>query len=95
VLFHFSGFFLGGNYQWAAVIVTHASSFIYILSNVVKNAFEGIAIGKDFNILCFVRIKDPRGLYYKTFYSHNLRIFVISQSVCVWQAFPAMSNVCG
>jgi hypothetical protein len=29
------------------------------------------------------------GLYYKTFYGHNLQIFVISWSVCPWQAFPA------
>jgi hypothetical protein len=25
----------------------------------------------------------------------NLQIFVISLSVCPWQAFPALSNVCG
>ncbi len=31
---------------------------------------------------------------YKTFYCCNLRIFVISQSGCPWQAFPALSNVC-
>ncbi len=35
------------------------------------------------------------GLYYKTYYGRNLRIFVISLSVCPWQAFPAWSNVCG
>ncbi len=29
-----------------------------------------------------------------TFYDGKLRIFVISQSVCPWQAFPAQSNVC-
>ncbi len=28
-------------------------------------------------------------LYYKTFYVRNLRIFVMSYSVCPWQAFPA------
>ncbi len=31
---------------------------------------------------------DRRGMYYKTFYNHNLQIFVISYSVCPWQAFP-------
>ncbi len=31
---------------------------------------------------------NTKGLYLKTFYSHNLRIYVISQSVCPWQAFP-------
>ncbi len=36
-----------------------------------------------------------RGLYNKTFYGRNLQIFVISQSVCLLQAFPAQSNVCG
>ncbi len=30
-----------------------------------------------------------RGMYCKTFYGCKLRIFVISQSVCLWQAFPA------
>jgi hypothetical protein len=29
------------------------------------------------------------GQRYKTFSGRNLRIFVISQSVCPWQAFPA------
>jgi hypothetical protein len=32
---------------------------------------------------------DTRGLYYKTFYGRNLQIFVISYSVCPWQAFQA------
>jgi hypothetical protein len=35
------------------------------------------------------------GECYKTFYSRNLRIFVISQCVCPWQAFPVWSLVCG
>ncbi len=30
---------------------------------------------------------------YKTFYVRNLQVFLISQSVCPWQAFPAQSNV--
>ncbi len=29
------------------------------------------------------------------FFVPNLRIFVISQSVCPWQAFPVQYNVCG
>jgi hypothetical protein len=29
------------------------------------------------------------GLYYKTYFGRNLRIFVISYSVCPWQVFPA------
>ncbi len=36
---------------------------------------------------------DQTGLgpvYYKTFYGRILRIFVISCSVCPWQAFPAL-----
>ncbi len=37
----------------------------------------------------------PCGRYYKTFYGRKLRIFVISQSVCPSQAFPAQSNMCG
>ncbi len=35
-----------------------------------------------------------QGLYYKTFFGRNLRIIMISQSVCIWQAFTAQSNVC-
>ncbi len=31
----------------------------------------------------------PRGQCFKTFYGRNLRIFIKSQSVCPWQAFPA------
>ncbi len=29
------------------------------------------------------------GLHYKTFYDRNLCIFIISQSVCPWQAYPS------
>ncbi len=35
---------------------------------------------------------DSRTLYYITFYGCNLLIFVISQNVCPWQAFPAQSK---
>ncbi len=35
------------------------------------------------------------GQCYKTFYGRTLCIFIISQSVCPWQAFPAKSIVCG
>ncbi len=38
---------------------------------------------------------DTWGQYYKSYNGRNLRIFVISQIVCPWQAFPAWSNVCG
>ncbi len=31
---------------------------------------------------------------YNTFYGRNLRMLVISYSVCPWQAFPAYTNVC-
>ncbi len=30
-----------------------------------------------------------RGQCYKTFYDRNLRLFVISWSICRWQTFPA------
>ncbi len=36
----------------------------------------------------------PWGQYYKTFYNHLLQIFVISWSICFWEAFPAQSFVC-
>jgi hypothetical protein len=36
-----------------------------------------------------------RGQCYKTFYTRNLRMFVMSCSVCFWQAFPDYSNVLG
>ncbi len=34
-------------------------------------------------------LTEARDLYSKTFYGRNLRIFIISPSVCPWQAFPA------
>jgi hypothetical protein len=45
----------------------------------VLNAMEA---KKNFDI-------DTWGQSYKTFYGHNLRIFIMSLSVCPWQAFPA------
>jgi len=37
--------------------------------------------------------KHDSGKCYKTFYSHNLIIFIISYSVCPWQAFQALFYV--
>jgi hypothetical protein len=37
----------------------------------------------------------PQGQCYKTFYGRKLRLFIISSSVCSWQAFPDKSYVCG
>ncbi len=37
----------------------------------------------------FLHDTDLRGLYYKTFYGDNLRIFKLGWSVYPWQAFPA------
>jgi hypothetical protein len=34
----------------------------------------------------------PEIYYYNTFYSHNFRIFVISQIVGLYQDFPLWSN---
>ena len=34
----------------------------------------------------------PRHQCYETFYGLNLRMFKISQTVCLWQTFPAYSN---
>jgi hypothetical protein len=53
---------------------------------------------KEFNVCSFAFLLPhgiSRGLYYKTYYGRHLRIFVINQSVCPWQAFPAKSNVYG
>jgi hypothetical protein len=38
--------------------------------------------------------QDSRWKCYKTFFVRNLRIFVISYHVRLWQAFPALSIVC-
>ena len=37
---------------------------------------------------------DNQGKCYKTFYGRNIRMLVISLSVCPWQSFPAKSNAC-
>ena len=39
----------GGNYQYAALIVTHGSKSINLINNVVKNAYVGISIGDKFS----------------------------------------------
>ncbi len=36
--------------------------------------------------------RKSRGQCYKAFFVPNLRIFIISQSVCHWKAFPVQSN---
>ena len=39
----------GGNYQYAALIVTHGSKSINLINNVVKNSYVGISIGDKFS----------------------------------------------
>ncbi len=36
-----------------------------------------------------ISVESTWAQFYETFYDRNLRIFVISQSVCPWQALPA------
>ncbi len=53
---------------------------------------------KDVDVIFYFFIflcKLQRGQYYTTFYGRNLPISIISSNVCPWQAFPALSNVCG
>jgi hypothetical protein len=40
------------------------------------------------NIVSAFESNESRGQSYKTFYGRNLRILIISWSVCLWQAFP-------
>jgi hypothetical protein len=42
-----------------------------------------VQVGKKYDICA------SWGLYNKTFGTRNLRVFVVSKSVCPWQAFPA------
>jgi len=44
---------------------------------------------RGFGIFYVFLFSSFSGQCYKTFYGRKLRIFVISQSVCPWQAFPA------
>ncbi len=76
---------------------------ISVLSqSVIQSRLERLGIDKRSSLLqksvIYGRKKfyniEPRAQCYKTFYDRNLRIFVISQSVCQRQAFPAQSNVC-
>jgi len=47
-------FFSGGNFQYAAVIVTHGSRNVIITDNIVKNSHVGISIG---NFYLFIELK--------------------------------------
>ncbi len=51
-------------------------------------------IGVNYATRKFYNI-GPQRQFYKTFYSIILLMFIISQRVCPWQAFPAQSNVRG
>ncbi len=50
-----------------------------------------------FGLFCFDRLCAlcSWAQCYKTFYDRNLQLFIISETVCYCQAFPAYSNVCG
>ncbi len=65
-----------------------------LTSDQAGKACRGQTLQLAANFLKIFYSIGTRGQCYKTFYVRNLRIFVISQSVCPWQAFPAQSNVC-
>ncbi len=62
---------------------------------------QGCKMDKHSSLFSSIRIDYRKKFYsigsrascYKSHYVRNLRIFVVSQSVCPWQAFPAKSNV--
>jgi hypothetical protein len=62
----------------AAVLITVKSFIVPALRHIHRFSF--------FLITAFTKIW---GMYYKTSYGRNLRIYVISKSVCLWQAFTA------
>jgi hypothetical protein len=44
--------------------------------------------------IIMLNVVAPRAQCCKTLHVRNLRLFVISWSICPWQAFPTLSNVC-
>jgi hypothetical protein len=74
---------------------TKKRSFIELAPNQIPGHSLMEALKQNIFIKKQIGVINIRGLDYKTFYDPNLRIFVISWSVCPWQASPALSNVCG
>ncbi len=65
------------------------------LTLMMSPVFKWLEIFKNYLLEQIWLLLSTMGLYYKTFYCSNSRIFVISWSVCLWLVFPAKSNVCG
>ncbi len=70
----------------AAALQKFLLVFIFDSANVRNICTKDLTGRRDFT---------GRSLHSETFYCRNLRIFVISQTVRPWQAFPVQSNVCG
>jgi hypothetical protein len=56
-------FFSGGNFNYAAVIVTHGSRNVMITDNIVKNSHVGISIGNFFLFTELKKLKPIRKLF--------------------------------
>ncbi len=83
-------------------ILTEDFSCIFLRKYSRKNFLKNVLREPNFKNVTLQKLQiiwrcfcdySTRGLYHETHYSRNLRISVISQSVCPWQAFPAQSNV--
>jgi hypothetical protein len=62
-----------------------------MLSVIILNGLKDVSICLGFkqkSICGKERKLLSMDLHYKTFYGRNLQIFVISESVCPWKAFP-------
>ncbi len=77
------------------ILVSVLETF-FLSSTAQLNKLEYLSLAAIFSLveyLC-VRPESTRALCYQTFYGCNLRMFIISYSVCPRQASPAYSNVC-
>jgi hypothetical protein len=56
-----------------------------LLANLLSTLAQKLV---NYGLKSFYKI-ETRGLHYKTFDGRNLNIFILSYSVCLWQAFQS------
>ncbi len=74
---------------YGANYISHGTNKNIIRSSLKQLSFRGLLL-----MLTLFKLSSPCKSY-KTFYARNLRMSLISQSVCSWQTFSAQYNVCG
>ncbi len=73
--------------RWQLTVTNEVTYSAVILITTVKKVLRFCILIRYYHTVISFFLHKTGGLYYKTFYGRNLRIFIISYGVYPWQSF--------